>query len=325
MERKRYDLLLEAVTPVAHHEEVLGNEAVLMRRKVRHAGCWARVPVITADTMRHGLREAAAWATLDAAGLTGRETLSEGALRLLFAGGMLTGRGDGAVVSLDRYREAVDLLPALALLGGCADNRVIPGRLAVDDAVLVCAEAGALLPRWIAEAEAPLESCRAAVEDVQRVRMDPALSPLHRGLLTAEARAAVEGRLLASEAAHAGDDAPGADEARSTLMPRRFERVAAGARFAWSLEATCATDLDLDTLHVMLAAFLDGCRVGGKRGTGHGRLRPVAARGLALRRPVEAAETLEVTALVPGVGRVFRAHVAARADRLAAWLREVNA
>src|SRR5690606_25571706 len=84
--------------------------------------------------------EAAAYALLDAAGLLGAEKLSEAALRLLFAGGMVTGRGEASVVKLDQYRELCELVPSMTLFGGCADNRVIPGQLIVEDAVLVCEE-----------------------------------------------------------------------------------------------------------------------------------------------------------------------------------------
>ncbi|MGH8630893.1 MAG: hypothetical protein ACREU7_09045, partial [Burkholderiales bacterium] len=116
MERKRLEFILEARSPIAHHQETFGNTAVLMRQKVRQPdGSFAAVPIITGDTMRHGLREAGTYCLLDCAGLLG-EALTEQALRLLFAGGMVT--GSGSVVKLDEYREMVDLVPTLALLGG---------------------------------------------------------------------------------------------------------------------------------------------------------------------------------------------------------------
>ena len=70
MKRIRVDFVLEAVQPIAHHEEVIGNSAVAMRRKIRQPdGGWSRVPVVTADTMRHGLRETAAYFVLEHAGM----------------------------------------------------------------------------------------------------------------------------------------------------------------------------------------------------------------------------------------------------------------
>ena len=77
--------------------------------------------------MRHAAREVSSYAMLRAAGML-EGALSEAALRLLFAGGMVTGRGDAGVINLDRYRELCALVPPMALFGGCTDNRVQPGK-----------------------------------------------------------------------------------------------------------------------------------------------------------------------------------------------------
>ena len=231
MEIKRFEFILEAAQPIAHAEESLGNTSVLMRRKVcTPTGRWVRVPCITADTMRHGLREAAAFTYLDAAGLLG-EALTEAALRLLFAGGMVTGSAGGSI-RLGDYRTMVDLFPPLALLGGCAQNRLIPGRMCVDDATLICEEQAHALPSWVCDWLAAqsrgLDSARAHVEEAQRVRMDPTLDPLKRTLLTTEQDAQIESRLEASEQAATHEDDAGAGRARSSMMPRRYERLAQG-------------------------------------------------------------------------------------------------
>ena len=181
MQTLRYGFVLQAAQAICHSAETIGNESLLMREDVRQkGGGFAAVPIISGDAMRHGLREAAAYTFLDAAGLLDEPALSEAALRLLFAGGMVTGRGDASVISLDAYREMVDLVPSLKLLGGCTNSRVIPGQLAVDAAVLVCTETEHLLGRaspwvldWAREHGEGLESCRVHVAEEQRVRMDP--------------------------------------------------------------------------------------------------------------------------------------------------------
>ena len=326
MEMKRYEFLLEATTPIAHHAEVFGNSAVVMRRKVRmQTGEWAHVPVVTGDTMRHGLREAAAYAFLDAAGMLDKGSLSEAALRLLFAGGMVTGRGDASVVKLDAYREMVELMPSLGLLGGCASNRVIPGRLIVDDATLICEETRGRVPGWMIEPAGAVDTCRAHVELVQRVRMDPTLDPAKRNLLAYGAGVDAHDRLLASESAHAADDAMERKDSKSSMMPRTFERVVAGSMFMWSVEATTYSDLDVDTFNAMVASFLRNARVGGKRGTGHGLLRAVEARGVHVARPQDRTDTIRGAELAPKIGELFRAHVSARKDRIAKMLAEVDA
>lgn len=328
METIRYEFIVEAQGPVAHHSESIGNSAIAMRRKVRQAdGSWCDVPIITGDTMRHGLREAASYALLDSAGLLGDAHLSESALRLLFAGGMITGKGDASAIKLDQYREMVELVPPLALLGGCANNRSIPGRLIVDDAVLICEESARYLPAWIVawleERSLPLDSCRTHLEEVQRVRMDPTLDPGKRKLLSAGAAEGVQSRLLASETASEKADFRAVEATKSTMLPRRFERLAQGSLFVWGCEATCYSELDVDTYHTAIGAFLANARVGGKKATGHGLIKVIAAEKTVLAAPAQRSAGACEIAL--RVGEAFRQHVAARADRLKEFLASVDA
>jgi len=327
MEQLRYEFVLSAQSPIAHHSEVFGNNAVLMDRKIRQRdGSFVRVPIITADTMRHGMREAAAYALLDAAGILNAGGLGEAALRLLFAGGMVTGRGDAGVISLEQYRRMSDLIPSIALFGGCADNRVIPGRLFVDDAQLVCSETAHALPgwasAWLAEQKTTLDTSRAHVEEVQRVRMDPTLDPGKRKLLSGGAEVEVVRRLTASEEGHVSGSAVTIEDSKSSMMPRRFETLVQGSFLYWSVHATCYSELDRDTFHVALASFLANAQVGGKRGTGHGRLRVETARDVAVRRPAEQTNVLD---LGKKMGTTFLDHVRKNATEIAAYLASVNA
>lgn len=326
MKKLRYDFVLEAQQPICHSQESFGNESVIMRRKVRQAdGSWSLVPYLTGDTCRHGLREASAYAYLDAAGLLDDVQLGESALRLLFAGGTMTGRGDSARVSLDAYREMCEMCPPLALLGGCTDNRPVPGRLICDEAMLVCTEQRRYLPEWVLgwEGLGELDTCRAHVEEVQRVRMDPSLDPGKRKLLTGDAEVEVTQRLGDGQRAHNDDDARAREESKSSMMPRRFERLAQGSLFYWSVVADTYSALDEDTLKVMVAAWLSDARVGGKRGTGHGLLRPVAMRDVSIKRPAEQTTALALDGQT--FGSLFRAHVAERKERIAKWLANINA
>jgi len=327
MEQKRYDFILEARQPIAHHSETFGNSQVLMRQRVRRAdGSWARVPIITGDTMRHGLREAATWAYLDCAGMLG-ETLTESALRLLFAGGMVT--GSGATVKLDEYREMCDLMPHLTLLGGCAGNRVVPGQIHVEPALLLCDETRHLLPEWVPEwveeQGAEWDGARSHVEEVQRVRMDPTLDPSKARLLTSGDREGVQQRLIAGADARKAKNHRAADEAKSSMMPRRFETVCAGSWWYWSVTATVYSELELDTLNVMVATFLRDARVGGKRGTGNGLLVPRVAQNIGLARWKDRVDTLEILGPDQAVGAQYRRHVEARAERIREWLQTVAA
>ena len=326
LERKRYEFVLEAELPIAHHEGTIGNMSMAMRRKVRFDGGWANVPIVTADTMRHKMREAAAYALLQAAGLLGEQRLGEAALRLLFSGGMVTGRGEASTIKLDQYRELCELVPSMALFGGCADNRVIPGRLTVEDAVLVCDETIRYVPTWARNEVNELcgiDTCRSHVEEVQRVRMDPTLNPQNRKLLSEGDQVAIEKRLAASEADSASDEA--VRDNKSSMMPRSMECIARGSMFSWAVEAIVNDDLELDTFHVALGAFLADAWVGGKRGTGHGKLRPVKAHQVQVRAVSHPSDVLDTTALAGKAGSLFQAHVSERRERIADFLRGVNA
>lgn len=326
METHRFEFILEAAQPIAHHAETFGNHAVIQRRRVRQGdGTFADVPVVSADTMRHGMREASAYAFLDAAGLLADGNLTESALRLLFAGGMVGGRGDGGTLNLDQYRQLCELCPPLALFGGCASNRVIPGRLFVEDAVLCCNETARFVPEWAAQQTQPIASQRAHVEETQRVRMDPTLDPGKRKLLSDGAQVDAAKRIESSETAHVADDAIAREDAKSSMLPRTFERVVQGSLFSWAVTAHTYSDLDVDTLMVALGVFLARPVVGGKRGTGHGELRVVSARDITVQRPAQQAEILDVTALGGRVGSLFRAHVSERKERIKSFLGSVEA
>ncbi len=328
MEIKEYQFLLEAEQPIAHHSENIGNESIVMRRKVRQPdGTFSMVPIITADTMRHGLREAAAYAFLDAAGFSTHSvgSLSRAALRLLFNGGMVSGRGDASAISLDRYTEMCTLCPPLGLLGGCADSRVIPGRMQVEDARLVCKEFETFTPGWIRESVDVTDTCRAHIDTVQRVRMDSLLDPSKRKLLTESEQVAAAKMLGDGERAHNDDDAIAKQDGKSSMMPRTMEVVVQGSLFSWSVTCNCLSELDVATLHTMLSAFLYRPVVGGKKATGHGKMRVIAARDLKIMTPAESMSVVDTTELARSSADLFREHVARHKDQISAWLNKVAA
>lgn len=335
MNIKRLEFILEAVEPIAHHAETFGNEAVIQRRDLRlPGGAWVSIPEITGDTMRHGLREASAYAMLDAADLLRdvSPALSEGALRLLFAGGMVTGKGASPTINLDTYRRMCDLMPALKLLGGCADNRVIPGTTTAESALLICDETRPLLARtmpwvvtWLADHAETTSTSRLHVDEEQRVRMDPTLVPEKVSLLSESGQVAVNRRLAGSEVAHAADDAVDGERTKSSMLPRRYEVVKMGSLFSWGVEARCYSALDEDAFMVMVLGFLARARVGGKKATGHGRLVPVACQAIEVMRPAERSTAVVIETERAKIGRLFYEHVKARKEQVAEMLRTVIA
>lgn len=325
MQQSRYEMIVRAKDPICHAQETIGNQSIFMRKSVRlPGGARVSVPMITGDTIRHQLREAATYGTLHEAGILDDPQLSEGALRLLFNGGMVTGKGDAAVINLERYRELVALFPPLALLGGCADNRPIPGQLNVDEGNLVCAEMAHLMPPWVIDWAAAnnerVDTFRASVEEVQRVRMDATLQPEKVKLLSDGAKAAVNSRLLKSEKAHEEADAKAKAESKSGMMPRTHERLIQGSLLWIGIEARTYTDLEFDAFNFAVACLLSNFRVGGKLGTGHGRLEFIAGARIRF-QPASGSLEMVGAELAPKVGDMYRAHVALRKEELAAWLR----
>lgn len=329
MEQIRYEMIVRAKDPIAHSSTTIGNQQLLMRRSVRlPGGKYADVASVTGDTIRHALREAAVYGTLHLADALNDPQLSEGAVRLLFNGGGLTGKGNAGVINLDRYRELVALFPPLAIFGGNTDNRSIAGQLIVDEGSLICQEMRHLMPPWVIEwAEAAGEqigSHRQAVEEVQRVRMDALNAPETHKLLSEDARARVTNRLLAAEKAHETGDAKLAKEAKSEMLPRTFERIKQGELLWLGVEARVYTELERDALNFTIACLLSNFRVGGKRGTGHGRLEFV--KGMRCNFLPTAGNFEPVGAeLAPKVGDIYKQHIQFRREELLAWIRkEVN-
>lgn len=309
----RAEILLVAEQPIAHHAQTFGNEAVIMRRRIRSTDGMVDVPIITGDAMRHGLRSAASDALLITAGLTS-DCLSEEALRFLYNGGVIGGAGSG--LSMEDYGRLRQDLPHLPLFGGCVGNRQIPGQLRVSDALLCCTETAGMVPAWVAEilGRQQLEGSRSHIELATRVRFDATLEPARRRLLTPSARASAEGRLLASARASEEEDAVGAEQSKSTMMPRSFETVVAGSLFFWSVEARLYSELERDTFFVAVRSFLEHAYVGGKQGTGHGLLRPISARGVAL-MPMASERAPQVDGLLTpdaAIGELYRRHVSTR-------------
>jgi hypothetical protein len=326
MKITKHEMLLQAAEPIAHAQETLGNKSMLMRKKVRGTDGFVSVPYLTGDTLRNKLRCAAAYGTLHAAGILDDPQLSEGAARLLFAGGMLTGRGDAGTVNLDRYRQLVALFPPLALLGGCTDNRAIAGQLDVSEGNLVCKETRRYLPDWAADwlaAHEPTaldDTRRSVVEEVQRVRMDPLLSPGNRQLLSDEARANVESRMLRSETAHTDGDAASASDSKSSMLPRTHERIAQGAYFWFSVTARTYSAIEEDALDFTLGVALQELRIGGKAGTGHGLLRFVHGARIHFTHSPGKLESTD-SEMMRTRGNAYQDYVVSKKEELSTWLR----
>lgn len=323
LKRVSYDFVLRAMEPISHLEGTEGNVGIHARAKVRHKGRWVMVPMVSANSARNRIRAAASHAMMEAVGMD--SGFSESAMRLLFNGGALAGRGSSGAVSLDEYRMMTDLCPPLALLGGCVGNRIVPGRLSAGELLVMCSEARAYFPEWSQEWLEEHDGWSPAREflvSTQRVRFDPSLDPSKRLMLSEAEQVRVNDRLAASERAAEKDDAIERADTKSQLMPFTFEAIPRGSHLWWNVSGLVLNELEEDTLSTIVGLFLADAHVGGKINSGHGLVQPVAGRNMEI---TPAADTSRVTALGKMVGERFRDHVQSRKDALREWLGKVAA
>ncbi|MEN6535532.1 MAG: hypothetical protein ABFD89_17845 [Bryobacteraceae bacterium] len=324
MQTTTWQMILRAEDPIAHSMGNIGNKSMIMTKKIGMPdGTIEEVPYITGDCLRHGLRETAAYATLHAANMLDDPQLDRGALRFLFNGGMITGKGDGSTFKVNKYRELVILFPPLALFGGCTDARALPGQIDVWEGNLVCSETLHLLPKWVGEwANVNLKEVQNAwemIEEVQRVRMDPELLPEKIKLLTEADQIVVHNKAAAMEVARENDDALAVKESKSAMLPRTHERFLQGSLFCWGVTGRTYTDLELDAFSYIMACYLANMKVGGMARSGHGRMRVVEGRRVHQLPMGSDIESLGEQ-LTAGVGSLYRAHVQERSEDLRKWL-----
>lgn len=323
-------IVFEAVTAIAHHAGVEGNHSVQMTSKQRLAdGTFGKLPCITADTLRHMLRHVSSKYLVESCGLTGK--LSVEAMRLLFQGGMLTGKGDGSKIKLDTFRELERTVPTLSLLGGCVHGMMIPGRLQVEEGMLICKESLHKIPSWMVEyltqeKKYEIPSYRAQTDELQRVRMDVTMVPEVAHLLSEAGRKQITGRVEARNEAHDSGDAVAAAAAKSTMLPRTFDVVCAGACFSWELRGIFHNDLEEAAFYSTIALLLTSdLAIGGKKGTGHGRIKLLKAGNELLPTPQAALQQIDCKALQQHVLTRYDQHLRDNGAKIRDFLSTVDA
>ena len=127
-----------------HGAGTSGNTARLRTQEVIQPGGYlAHVPFLSANSIRHGLRNALAWHVAKTLGLPDG-SLTKNEVGLLWSGGAVT--QTGAETNLDLNRRLDSALPMLGLLGYAAKSDINVGLLRVSDMILVCEENQARLP-----------------------------------------------------------------------------------------------------------------------------------------------------------------------------------
>ena len=133
-----YDYVATLLSPLAHGAGNAGNTRLLRTQEVINpdTGDVARVPFLSAASIRHGLRSALAQHL--ASTLLEPGSLTKPAVDLLWSGGAVS--STGAQVDLELERRVDTLLPSLSLLGYAAQSDIHEGVLRVSDLILICDE-----------------------------------------------------------------------------------------------------------------------------------------------------------------------------------------
>ncbi|AKV55521.1 hypothetical protein BACT_1085 [Bifidobacterium actinocoloniiforme DSM 22766] len=234
---------LTLTSPFHHGAGTQGNTSILRTQTVHTPdGRIAQVPFLSANSIRHGLRNALAWETVKTLQVE-PGSLTKGQTDLLFTGGAVTEKG--AQTDLEAYRQAARILPWLTMLGYASKSDIIEGTLRASDAILACAE-----NRGRLRDTDDLKPAGYWRSEEFGTRMDQATSPI----------AALMDM--------------GAEAAGSTQMIYSVQTLSPGARLEGSLElSAAATDMDVRMLKAALDLWApDGkTMLAAKTGTGYGR------------------------------------------------------
>lgn len=172
------DLTATLTSPLHHGAGSSGNTSLLRTHEiVLPDGTHTRVPFVSANSVRHGLRDALAWHTVQHLGIADG-SLAKGVVDLLWSGGAVT--TTGAQVDLEISRRIDDLYPALGLLGYAAKSDIVAGTLRVSDLEVVARENAWRLPAHLAGLEHAKRGAAAYRTEEFGTRHDIAGSPVDR-------------------------------------------------------------------------------------------------------------------------------------------------
>lgn len=247
----RYTAVLESA--LHHGAGTAGNTSILRTHEVALPdGSVARVPFLSAASIRHALRDRLAWHLADTLGLDAG-SLSKTAVDLLWSGGAVT--TTGAETDLEAARRAQEHLPMLSLFGYAAKSDIIAGTLRASDLMLVCEENAWRLEAWGGDLRPHITQKAAAFRGEEfGTRHDVASTPV--------------ARLVASADTLLGD------KVKTTQMIFDTQIIKPGARLAGLLEVNPS---GTPTHHRVLGAAIalwapDGiAHLGAKTATGYGR------------------------------------------------------
>lgn len=240
----RWEGTLTASSSIAHGGETRGTISMLRREPiVQPDGTVLEIPIISGNAVRGRLRRTAELLLRDTLGYEG--LLSPVAAHTLTGGGSLTKTGK-TPLSGRRLHELRTLNPLIGVFGCAGAGRIIDGTLQVGKLVPRFAETSHLLP--VGAVATPM-SAFGATQLESYTRVD-------------------DGRTHDFTAA-SSETTPAGDE-ETSQMQYRIETLPAGTQFAFWLQLSRSTDLEVAFFTDVLDTFLATGRIGGRVGRGHG-------------------------------------------------------
>lgn len=169
----RWLLCIRCLTPMVHNAGTVRNRTYVNRQSFAGDGRLSRVPIISANSLRHNLlREPLGLDLIDRYNL--KEQLTKPQLRLLTAGGNQASEKGGRIDLQDeqKLRRAI---PAISLLGAGLPTGPIESRITVSDGVLLCRESLPIVSMIAPELDLPrsMWSAIQLVADAQHFAPDP--------------------------------------------------------------------------------------------------------------------------------------------------------
>lgn len=236
------DGYLDALSPIQHGgDEKTGSTPVLRSLTFWDptANAHVRLPFLAGNAIRGMLRRLVMH---DLVASLGYAVASPKLHHALFTGGSLEGTDESAGKLDLAYRRRVrDLFPPLALFGTVLGNQMIPGCLRVDQAMPLCAEWAWAAPSTRRDDPRCRHSVRTFTDVAFATRRD-------------DLRAERE------------------KDEQATQMLIEFEAFIAGTRFAHGFTLVYPSALEVSCLGHALALWAEQPFVGGKSGSGYGRV-----------------------------------------------------
>jgi len=270
-----FEGVVTALSSVSHIGDTFGINAKLRREKiVQSNGAVEEVPIISGNSMRGILRDRGMLHMLRALGYGVNEEsgevagLSLAAFYFLFSGGALERTGSRGL-DIDEARRWREVIPLVALFGGAMGNQIMPGKLKIGKMIPLCKETIEILPERFCD---NLVSIWDLCQEEAYTRRDDEKNENLRQLIAPDVRRLLEVSAKDKRDKVGTDDDQTKKTGQKQQMRYFIETLAAGTQFYWELALDDVTPLEFEAFAVTLAEFGRSPYIGGKSGTGHGKI-----------------------------------------------------